>query len=77
MPKALSVLALLLLPMTNAFAADPPNQKKIDAQIKAIKKSAILIDTHTTTFQALQSTAPISGKRPRTTPIFRVCARAA
>lgn len=39
-------VALLLLPLTHTFAAETPNQKKIDAQVKAITKSAILIDTH-------------------------------
>src|SRR5690242_13555987 len=38
--------SLLLLPLINAFAADSANQKKIDSKVKAITKSAILIDTH-------------------------------
>jgi membrane dipeptidase len=32
--------------VTNTFTSNPPNRKKIDAQVKAITKSAILIDTH-------------------------------
>jgi membrane dipeptidase len=38
--------SLLLLPVINIFAADSANQKKIDSKVKAITKSAILIDTH-------------------------------
>jgi membrane dipeptidase len=41
-----AALSLLLLSVTNTFAAEPTNPKKIDAQVKAITKSAILIDTH-------------------------------
>ncbi len=46
MTKLCCFIALVLLPVTNTFAADAPKQKKIDAQVKAITKSAILIDTH-------------------------------
>lgn len=46
MTKIFCFITLLLLPVTNTSAAEPPNQKKIDAQAKAITKSAILIDTH-------------------------------
>src|SRR5581483_5461771 len=38
--------ALALLASTMAFAAPTTDSKKIDAQVKAITKSAILIDTH-------------------------------
>jgi membrane dipeptidase len=44
--RALATLSLLLLSVTNTFAAELTNPKKIDAQVKAITKSAILIDTH-------------------------------
>jgi membrane dipeptidase len=44
--RALVTFILLLLSVTNTFAAEPSNPKKIDAQVKAITKSAILIDTH-------------------------------
>jgi len=46
MIKILCFIALLLLPVANTFAADPANSKKIDARVKTITKSAILIDTH-------------------------------
>ncbi|MGI9074547.1 MAG: dipeptidase [Bryobacteraceae bacterium] len=45
MPKVFFA-SLLLLPVINAIAADSANPKKIDAKVKAITKSAILIDTH-------------------------------
>jgi membrane dipeptidase len=38
--------ALVLVSAINILAAGPSTQKKIDAQVKAITKSAILIDTH-------------------------------
>jgi membrane dipeptidase len=44
--RAVATLSLLLLSVTNTFAAEPINPKKMDAQVKAITKSAILIDTH-------------------------------
>jgi membrane dipeptidase len=44
--RAVATLSLLLLSVTNTFAAEPTNPKKMDAQVKAITKSAILIDTH-------------------------------
>ncbi|MGI8959333.1 MAG: dipeptidase [Bryobacteraceae bacterium] len=46
MRKLFFFVFLVLLFMANTFAADPPNQKKIDARVQAITKSAILIDTH-------------------------------
>ena len=39
-----AALALLLSPMT--FAASTTDSKKLDAEVKSITKSAILIDTH-------------------------------
>jgi membrane dipeptidase len=45
MPK-LFLPFLLLLRVLNAFAADSANPKQIDSKVKAITKSAILIDTH-------------------------------
>jgi membrane dipeptidase len=45
MPKLFFVF-LLLLPVLNTLAADSANPKKIDSKVKAITKSAILIDTH-------------------------------
>ena len=44
--RAVAALSLLLLSVTKTFAAEPTDPKKIDAQVKAITKSAILIDTH-------------------------------
>jgi membrane dipeptidase len=44
--RAVATLSLLLLSVTNTFAAEPTNPKKMDAQVKAITKSAILIDSH-------------------------------
>jgi membrane dipeptidase len=46
MMRTFSFVALLLIFVTHTFAAETGNQKKIDAQVKAIAKSAILIDTH-------------------------------
>ena len=37
---------LLLLLACTSLAAAPPNNKKIEAQVKSITKSALLIDTH-------------------------------
>jgi membrane dipeptidase len=45
MPK-LFFAFLLLLPVPDTFAADSADPKKIDFKVKAITKSAILIDTH-------------------------------
>ncbi|MFL6351239.1 MAG: dipeptidase [Bryobacteraceae bacterium] len=45
MPK-LFLVCLLLSLVTNAFAAETADPKKIDAKVKAVTKSAILIDTH-------------------------------
>ena len=46
MPKTLLRAALALLAPSMILAAPSTNAKKIDAQVKAITKSAILIDTH-------------------------------
>jgi membrane dipeptidase len=37
---------LTVVPLSFSLAAAPPNSKKIDKEVKAITKSAILIDTH-------------------------------
>jgi membrane dipeptidase len=46
MPKVFFLVSVFLLPVTNTFADNRANQKKIDSEVKAITKSAILIDTH-------------------------------
>lgn len=43
--RTASFSTLLLMVMTGAFAA-PPDARKVDAEVKQITKSAILIDTH-------------------------------
>jgi membrane dipeptidase len=44
--KIFCFISLLFLVVTNTFAADPANRNQIDAQVKSVTKSGILIDTH-------------------------------